>query len=73
MVAVNVVAALFIPSVTMRNFWRLFNTLSVFSYYPLLNIAYPANAMIICSAISDIVNMKFINIESIMDRLINSM
>jgi hypothetical protein len=72
MLAINAVAAIFIPSVTMRNIWRLWNTLSLFCYYPLLNIAYPANAMLMCSTISDIVNMKFINIESIMDKLIST-
>lgn len=50
----------FFMSVSMQLMWGMLNTLQILVHMPLLNVSYPSNAQMVCTAIIDLVNFKII-------------
>lgn len=56
----------FFMSVAMPIMWSMMNTLQILVHMSLLNVTYPSNAQMVCSAIVDIVNFKLIPTNKIL-------
>lgn len=59
----------FFMSVSMQFMWGMLSTLQILVHMPLLNISYPPNAEMVCTAIIDLVNFKLIPTNTILAKL----
>lgn len=53
----------------MQLMWGMVNALQIFVHLPLLNITYPANAIMFCDTIEGLVNFKLIPTDKILDKI----